>query len=544
MIIIALNHDLQNELNISQLFAHNPVYFFDDEDTLLQFQFLQDEQSLLYLFCKNVDDTVSDTIKRIRQHLRNAYITIVSKSREYNQVRFAFLIGGDDYLAFENRLDIQEHIENHNVIVAKENVIENEDFFETVRNKLILEERLFDELIFGSVNKISFYLNSVRQFQLENYNCFFVITIMLDSVLDDACRDDYTDYLRSHLEILYRYAEEYSFLYLYAYRILFLKQESSVSMLCCIEKQAEEDFKGNVSIFFGRMLNHFKQHTSYTFTMGISSHYRDLLFTKDAYMQSLQMAEKRFYGGGGQLYFYEAVPSMTTDLESEAIKSIKGQINKALESRNIHMLTRSYEDFFLQLKRLRLRREDVLIQIAIQANKLAISEDDYNYVLKESIMCFTQNADRIRRLSSFDQMTSYFLQYIVNSISFKDNIDQCTSINHVIQIIDSCYADDITLESMSKHLFFNPSYFSAWFKKQMGINFSDYLRNKRLEMAKIQLIYTDKSIQQISLEVGYKATISFNRIFKKCFNMTPSQFRKQYRAQNPDYNTNFHSESR
>ena len=54
---------------------------------------------------------------------------------------------------------------------------------------------------------------------------------------------------------------------------------------------------------------------------------------------------------------------------------------------------------------------------------------------------------------------------------------------------------------------------------------------KRLDAAKNMLQYSNKSIQQISIEVGYDAAVSFNRAFKKHFGTTPSNYRKQYLAQ-------------
>ena len=526
MRIIILNYCFQSiQKMLLDFNTEEPVFFFDNEQALLQFQFLQDERSLLYLFCDHVDESVRKTVNRLRQYIPQAYITIVSKSRDYEQVRYAFLSNAHDYLAFEQMQDLQLHIKNHSHPSTCESLLTPQDFFETIRDRHILEGRFVEELISGSTNNI--YISKTKQFHLENYTNYFIITIMLDTVLDDIMRDNYDDYLRNLLDILLHYIEENSFAYLQSLRILFLKQENSVCMLCCNADKDKCDFQGDISVFFGKMLNRFQHHTSYTFTMGISNLFNDLLLTREAYIQAKHMGDKRFYGGSGQLYFYESTPFFQVNVDVEAIKDIKSQINMALESGNQTMLIRSCEDLCSFIKRKHMNREDALMQLTTMSNNFVLSSNEYSYSLSEDLKTYLQKVEKIQRLSNFEQMKDYFLEYIVGGVTFHNTDGLYNDIHRVLQIIDAKYADDITLESMAELLHFNPSYFSVWFKKEVGINFSSYLRNKRLEAAKMMLIYSDKSIQQISLEVGYKATISFNRVCKSYFSMTPSQIRKQ-----------------
>ena len=64
---------------------------------------------------------------------------------------------------------------------------------------------------------------------------------------------------------------------------------------------------------------------------------------------------------------------------------------------------------------------------------------------------------------------------------------------------------------------------SYLFKKEIGENFSDYVRALRLEKARALLLTTDMAIDDISLAVGYANTSSFRRKFKQTAGMTPSK---------------------
>ncbi|MCI9571459.1 MAG: helix-turn-helix transcriptional regulator [Lachnospiraceae bacterium] len=66
---------------------------------------------------------------------------------------------------------------------------------------------------------------------------------------------------------------------------------------------------------------------------------------------------------------------------------------------------------------------------------------------------------------------------------------------------------------------------SYLFKKEIGENFSDYVRALRLEKARALLLTTDMAIDDISLAVGYANTSSFRRKFKQTTGMTPSKLR-------------------
>ena len=66
---------------------------------------------------------------------------------------------------------------------------------------------------------------------------------------------------------------------------------------------------------------------------------------------------------------------------------------------------------------------------------------------------------------------------------------------------------------------------SYLFKKEIGENFSDYVRALRLEKARALLLTTDMAIDDISLAVGYVNTSSFRRKFKQTTGMTPSKLR-------------------
>ena len=88
------------------------------------------------------------------------------------------------------------------------------------------------------------------------------------------------------------------------------------------------------------------------------------------------------------------------------------------------------------------------------------------------------------------------------------------------------YAQNLTLRDLGKKYFINSSYLGQIFRKKYGQSFKDYLSNYRINEAAKQLLATDKRINQIAEDVGYRDGDYFIRKFIEQKGCTPSRYRK------------------
>lgn len=70
------------------------------------------------------------------------------------------------------------------------------------------------------------------------------------------------------------------------------------------------------------------------------------------------------------------------------------------------------------------------------------------------------------------------------------------------------------------------------FKILYNTTINQYLRNERLNRAKILLAEENLSIKEISEEVGYSNKSIFSKRFKEKFGVLPSTFLRRYKADN------------
>lgn len=100
-------------------------------------------------------------------------------------------------------------------------------------------------------------------------------------------------------------------------------------------------------------------------------------------------------------------------------------------------------------------------------------------------------------------------------------------IQKALEYINEHYAEHMSLAEIAETLYLSEPYLSRLFKSMAGMNFRDYLSRIRLNNAVENLLYTGKSITDISMECGFENPSSFNKLFKKNYKCSPSEYKRQ-----------------
>ena len=107
-----------------------------------------------------------------------------------------------------------------------------------------------------------------------------------------------------------------------------------------------------------------------------------------------------------------------------------------------------------------------------------------------------------------------------------ENRDENDPISRVVVYMQSNMSKEITVEELAESIYVSKSYLSRCFKQKMGMSLIEYLRLIRINAAKRLLVSTNNSIEEISSVIGYNSSKYFCRAFKKCTDMSPSEYRK------------------
>ncbi len=107
----------------------------------------------------------------------------------------------------------------------------------------------------------------------------------------------------------------------------------------------------------------------------------------------------------------------------------------------------------------------------------------------------------------------------------KDN----QKILNITNFIDKHYNDNISITQIAEHFKWSYGYLSKYFKEHVGITIKEYTDNVRITHAKRDLIFTDQTITDIAYLHGFSNLQSFTTVFKKKYNMNPSEYKKKMR---------------
>ena len=99
-------------------------------------------------------------------------------------------------------------------------------------------------------------------------------------------------------------------------------------------------------------------------------------------------------------------------------------------------------------------------------------------------------------------------------------------VRFTIKYISENYAKSINLEQIAELVNLSPVYLSITFKKEMGMNFIDYIINYRIDVAKKLLKDIQYNVSQVSEMIGYSDPKYFSKLFKKRVGINPIEYRK------------------
>ena len=121
----------------------------------------------------------------------------------------------------------------------------------------------------------------------------------------------------------------------------------------------------------------------------------------------------------------------------------------------------------------------------------------------------------------------------LQALSTSNATNPSKSINDIdiaLAYIDANIDQKLTLDTVSQNSYLSPAYLSRLFKEHFKINFSNYIRIRKIALAQQRLVSTDYSINQISKAIGFARSNYFNKVFKETTHLTPLQFRKRYES--------------
>ncbi|MEP6951929.1 MAG: AraC family transcriptional regulator [Ginsengibacter sp.] len=99
---------------------------------------------------------------------------------------------------------------------------------------------------------------------------------------------------------------------------------------------------------------------------------------------------------------------------------------------------------------------------------------------------------------------------------------------HMSRVMEENFAYNLKPGDYAQLCHMSLSAFKNSFKQYYHTTPAAWLKNRKLDLARHQVLTSDLNINQISFECGFEDTSHFIRVFKQKHNLTPLQYRQKY----------------
>lgn len=106
-----------------------------------------------------------------------------------------------------------------------------------------------------------------------------------------------------------------------------------------------------------------------------------------------------------------------------------------------------------------------------------------------------------------------------------DLVEKC--IQFILDHIDD---EDLSVTQIAASVFLNPVYLNRIFRKEKGLNLSQWITKERMELAGELLQTGNFTANEVASRVGYRNYPYFSTVFKSYFGCVPSQYAKAQEA--------------
>lgn len=150
--------------------------------------------------------------------------------------------------------------------------------------------------------------------------------------------------------------------------------------------------------------------------------------------------------------------------------------------------------------------------------------------------------DGLDRFIALTKLLHFFSGTVINWKSLTTGIStynytesEGIRMNSIFQFIIENFSEQIDLTKIASVAHMTPHAFCKYFKKHTRKTYLTFLNEIRInEACKILLREQSSSISTVAYSVGFNSVITFNRVFKKTTDKTPSEYIKAYRFNNKD----------
>ncbi|WP_164821729.1 response regulator [Paenibacillus koleovorans] len=456
-------------------------------------------------------------IREVRERQPQVEFLILSAYSDFSYAKQALAMGVFEYLV---KVPLREEDLLHALAKARNNVLVREQKEQQLHslsgsvkgNSHRLRKQLLEELLRGEVSPSAMERRSaelVRGFDPRRYGCFAVRF------------DDYPEFSKT-----YSPADRNTLKYGMLNIMEEVLQESGACYSCettrpnllvafTVMRRGSEQQIDRLAYELGiRVLDAIQTYLRQSVSIGVSRVYNGWEQASASYEEAVAALGDTFYSGFGMV----VTPNRRLHYGERDWLELRDRFEQVLERISVSTVSEEWNPLL-----------QALHSYKAPADKLIGYIETWCIRLRQRLLSVEHMAARTEQLVLSD---CTHLHHLVDRLrgewerlcELAEGSGLRTEMVQAIRYIDDHLKEPISLGSVAEHVHLNASYVSELFKKELGINFTDYVSGRRIEQAIELLRKRDYTNLELAEAVGIHNEKYFCTLFKKITGTSPQKY--------------------
>ena len=447
---------------------------------------------------------------------------IISCHEEFNYAREAIRLEADEYI-IKHTLTEEELIKVLSILKIKiQNESEQKESLSKANrelniNKYVILEKFYIDIMENNIVQKEEIFNRTALINISlptgNYRLISFFVDNMDEILKQSPIQEYNLFKFCILNIIEETTKGKEGINVFSY------QKNAFALLYW-DNTNEVNIKQKTISMVKEIQNNVQTVLKFKFSICFSSVNSDILSLKNAVVENEVLRSAYFYKGSGEVVTVGKgfKNKDSNDLYKEFVPEFKGALsihnrNEIMECINKLFEIIVMEDYAPNSVKTLLRHLIVDIEVTLAKYEL-------------NLEAFQIEGDTF---PMYRKIVEEALEYTFKKLAKSKSITSRIEIKKVLKYIEAHISEEISCESMANYVNMNSNYFSRLFKNEIGMSFSDYLLNKRIDVTTELLSNSDYSIEEITKAVGIESISYFYRAYKKITGNTPGDVRNKLR---------------
>lgn len=466
-------------------------------------------------------------------------IVVLSSYNEFSFVREAFKLGASEYMLKteldprflvdlllklseeqdEKKRQLESVKELSNKVQKYLNYSKVTDT-ELYENGIYIKDRLLNDLVRGYAALEDILGQSPGYIKLRLSEGYYsIMYISIDNyrlILEEVWQRDEKLLFFAIYNIIDEVLEQYG-----AGDAFYISQGDFCILFSFDSLKSEEDFRNFASRLFNEIRTCLKGFLKLDISAGASYEKNETIVLTGLYAQANQACQLRVIQGKGSLIF--GGKNMKTTIKNDLKPGERFEyLKNILASLNPTVISKGIETIIIGPTSVTVADFDEIIHLYQKYSMVLfdfIEQNNLEKSCKEQIDKFDKYIYNMDSVTEMNKWLKATIEAIVQGLATGNAL-----IRKVKRYIDEHFSEELSLQSVADYAGVSGSYISKLIVKELGISFTEYLNNYRVERAKELIQNSTLKIYEISERVGFGSIENFSRVFKKITGKSPKEY--------------------